>query len=154
MHTGALPDDVQREVLNEIFNVSFRHEVLLLDRYLYKLIPSSEEGEVEDEYSASTREQRNIIIEAALFGSGPSSIFSIHDPVVRQATLYSFFRIMRGWTAPTPMVPQTVEDGKRLAPGHTCLAEDLDDIEYYLAYFYILSFAECFHRAPLLPHYI
>lgn len=153
MHTGALPDDVQREVLNEIFNISFRQEVLLLDRYLYKLIPSFEEGEIGDEYDASTREQRNIAIEAALFSGDPSS-FSSPDLAVRQSTLYSFFRIMRGWTAPTPMVPETLKDGKRLSPGNVCSRSELDSAEYYLAYFYIFSFAECFHRAPLLPHYI
>ncbi|KAF9065616.1 hypothetical protein BDP27DRAFT_1424702 [Rhodocollybia butyracea] len=153
-YTGALPDNVQREVLNEIFNISFRYEVLLLDRYLYKLLPSSEEGEILDEYDTCTREQCNVVIEAALFSNGPSSTFSSRDPAVRQAALYSFFRIMRGWTAPTPMVQETVEDGQGLAPGHACSAGDLDSIKYYLAYFYIFSFAECFHRAPLLPHYI
>jgi hypothetical protein len=139
--------------LNEIFDISFRQEFLLLDRYLYVLVPTFAGDATGDEFGASTREQHNINIEAALFSNGPPPL-STTDLTVRQATLYTMFQIMRGWTAPTPMVSETGEDGKRLAPCSACSKEELDATEYYLAYFYIFSFAECFRRAPLLPHYI
>lgn len=57
IYTGRLPDDVQTEVLQEIFEISFKQEFLLLDRFLYRLVPCSqgrEDGEFENEYDGST----------------------------------------------------------------------------------------------------
>ncbi|KAF9062005.1 hypothetical protein BDP27DRAFT_1428353 [Rhodocollybia butyracea] len=49
-----LPDSIQMQVLQEIFKISFKQEFLLLDRYLYKLVPRREEGEIKDEFEACT----------------------------------------------------------------------------------------------------
>ncbi|KAF9033686.1 hypothetical protein BDP27DRAFT_1435884 [Rhodocollybia butyracea] len=154
MYGIAIPDDVQREILTEILNISFRHELLLLNRYLYKLVPAGDkDGELLDEFEASTRDQRSMAIEAALFANGPPRFYSTMLAEC-QAMLYAFFRIMRGWTASKPMVQETIEDGNRLAPGYSCSSRELDSTEYYLAYFYIYSFADFFRRAPVLPHHM
>ncbi|KAF9038395.1 hypothetical protein BDP27DRAFT_1435480 [Rhodocollybia butyracea] len=74
IYTGRLPDDMQTEVLQEIFEISFKQEFMLLDRFLYRLVLRSqgrEDGEFENEYDASTQEDQNLVIEDAFFSNGP-----------------------------------------------------------------------------------
>ncbi|KAF9063747.1 hypothetical protein BDP27DRAFT_1426562 [Rhodocollybia butyracea] len=107
-----LPDSIQTQVLQEIFEISFKQEFLLLDRYLYKLVPRREEGEIEDEFEACTREDRNLIIKEALFANGPPA-FGHSDLHLRQDALNMFFRIMRGWSrSSSPMHSDTVRQGR------------------------------------------
>ncbi|KAF9059370.1 hypothetical protein BDP27DRAFT_1431469 [Rhodocollybia butyracea] len=90
VYTGHLPDDVQRAILQEIFDISFKQEFLLLDRFLYILMPQQEDGELENKYDASTHEDRNLIIKDALFSNGPPA-FGHSDSCLRQAALHLFF---------------------------------------------------------------
>ncbi|KAF9059643.1 hypothetical protein BDP27DRAFT_1371270 [Rhodocollybia butyracea] len=142
-HTyNYVPDDVQRE-----------QEFLLLDRFLYRLVPRHEDHG-EHKYDASTREDRNLIIEDVLFSDGPPP-FNHPDPRVRQDTLHAFFQIMKGWTrSVSPMHPKTVDAGERLGSEHLRGTGELKDTEYVLAYFYIYTFAHFFRQAPIMPHFI
>ncbi|KAF9062882.1 hypothetical protein BDP27DRAFT_1427476 [Rhodocollybia butyracea] len=154
VYTGHLPDDVQRAILQEIFDISFKQEFLLLDRFLYILMPQQEDGELENEYDASTREDWNLIIEDALFSNGPPA-FGHSDSHLRQATLHSFFQVMRGWSRlESPMSTQTIQDGQRLGSSHVRAKKELKDTEFYLASYYIYAFAGFFRRAPTMPHFV
>jgi hypothetical protein len=148
---------VQTEVLQEIFEISFKQEFLLLDRYLYRLVPRregySEDGELENEYDASTREDRNMIIEGELFSNGPPP-FGHPDARLRQTCLHAFFQIMRGWTRSEPMHSKTIRDGERLGSTHVRATGELKDAEFYLAAHYIYTFANFFRRAPTMPHFL
>ncbi|KAF9023048.1 hypothetical protein BDP27DRAFT_1438654 [Rhodocollybia butyracea] len=129
MYSGPLPDNIQREILQEIFEISFKQEFLLLDRYLYRLVPQGEDGELEDEYDASTREDRNLIIQDSLFGHGPPA-FNHSNPRLHQDMLYALFRIMMGWTrSGRPMHIKTISDGERLGSTHVCGTGELKDTE-------------------------
>lgn len=70
-----IPDDICREILEEIFRLSFKYEFLLLDRYLYDVKPRDlipEEGEVVSDLDAATREERNIKVIGAVMLDGDS----------------------------------------------------------------------------------
>ncbi|KAF9069384.1 hypothetical protein BDP27DRAFT_1520119 [Rhodocollybia butyracea] len=142
VYTGCLPDDIQRAILQEIFDISFKQEFLLLDRFLCILMPQQEDGELENEYDASTHEDRNLIIEDALFSNGPPA-FGHSDSRLRQAALHSFFQVMRGWSrSESPMSTQTIQDGQRLGSSHVRAKKELKDTKFYLASYYIYAFAE------------
>lgn len=157
-YPGEIPNGVAREILDEIFRASFKAELLLADRFLFhiKLRRSADDeaeaGEVErDDLCANSRGERNIRVIAALFVEGDPLAFASRDPSTRQRTLHAFFRVMHGWSKMPQINPQTVADAQRLV-GDQFSKEELDKIEYHLAYHYIATFADFFKRAPILPH--
>ncbi|KAF9067760.1 hypothetical protein BDP27DRAFT_1422617 [Rhodocollybia butyracea] len=158
IYTGRLPDDVQTEVLQEIFEISFKQELMLLDQFLYRLVPRSqgrEDGEFENEYDTSTREDQNLVIEDAFFSTGPPA-FGHLDGRLRQATLHAFFQIMRGWTRSNTvrMNSTTVRAGERVGSMSVRGTGELKETDFYLAAYYIHAFADFFKRASTMPHFL
>ncbi|KAF9059920.1 hypothetical protein BDP27DRAFT_1430714 [Rhodocollybia butyracea] len=81
--------------------------------------------------------------------------FGHSDSRLRQDTLNTFFRIMRGWSrSSSPMHSDTVRQGERLCSTRLRGIGELKDAEYYLAEHYIYTFADFFRRAPILPHFL
>ncbi|KAF9063677.1 hypothetical protein BDP27DRAFT_1426689 [Rhodocollybia butyracea] len=139
IYTGHLPDDVQTEVLQEIFEISFKQEFMLLDQFLYRLVPHSqgrEDGEFEND-------------------NGPPA-FGHPDGRLRQATLHTFFQIMRGWTHSNTvrMNSTTVHAGERVGSMSVRGTGELKETEFYLAAYYIHALVDFFKRAPTMPHFL
>ncbi|KAF9064694.1 hypothetical protein BDP27DRAFT_1366986 [Rhodocollybia butyracea] len=111
IYTGHLPDDVQRAILQEIFDIYFKQEFLLLERFMYMLVPPTQRWRVGKQIRQSMHDDRNLIIEDALFSNGPPA-FGHPDSCVRQAALHAFFQVMRGWScSESPMSKRTIQDG-------------------------------------------
>ena len=72
------------------------------------------------------------------------------NPKERQEALWALYQIKEGWTQ--KMSSGSEQKGQLLAPSSLLSVQDLDDIEYHLAYHYVSSFAAIIGRAPLLPH--
>lgn len=136
----------------------------MADRYLYVLKPESdqgsmavdaEDGEVPDadELDATTREERNIKVMAALPGINDEVLgFGSFDLTLRQQTLYGFYRVMLGWTR-MPLPHSSVCDmAEKLAAKDVVAPDILDYTEYVLAHHYITTFADFFKRVPVCPH--
>ncbi|KAE9390717.1 hypothetical protein BT96DRAFT_1001993, partial [Gymnopus androsaceus JB14] len=150
-YEGLIPDDVCREVLEEIFCMSFKEELLLLDRYLYTVKSrDSEEGEVLDDLDASTREERNIkvigavILDTDVLGGASASVDT------RQNAFYGLFKVMNGWTKGPSLPDGSYRAGEKLS--EMVSEEDLKFGEYCLAYHYILTYANFFKWPPTLPY--
>lgn len=154
VYQDIIPDEICQDVLYDIFFISFVTEFLLADRYLYVLKRKpvedgdTEEGEVIDELDATTREERNIKVMNALPGLNDEVLgFGSSNLMLRQQTLYGFYRVMLGWSRmPTPHEDVCYAAEDVVAP------DILDYAEYVLAYHYIATFADFFKRAPVCPH--
>jgi hypothetical protein len=134
IYTGRLPDDVQTKVLQEIFEILFKQEFLLLDQFLYRLVPCSqgrEDGKFENKYNASTQEDQNLAIKEAFFSNGPPA-FGHPDGCLHQATLHAFFQIMHGWThsSTVQMNSQTIRAGERMESTSVCSTGELKEMEF------------------------
>lgn len=142
--------------------ISFKGELLLTDIFLYEIAPrrsaddqaeGEDNGVEEDDLCASSRQERNLKINGALFVEGDALAFASRHPATRQRTLYALYRIMRGWTKMPKMSERTEKMAQRLV-GPELDEDELDNIEYRLAYHYIITFSDFFKRAPILPHCI
>lgn len=152
-YEGSIPDDVCREILEEIFRISFKSEMLLLDRYLYTVkSKESEEGELLDELDASTREERNIKVIGAVMLEGDVLGVASASAETRRKAFYGLFKVMTGWTQ-GPLLPEGSCYAAEQLSGAVSVSEaDLYLGEYYIAHHYILCYANFFKRAPTLPY--
>lgn len=154
-YEALIPDDVCREILDEIFRVSFKHELLLLDRYLYVVKPRDsipEEGEIVTDVDASTREERNIKLIDALRLDTDVLGFAASDPDTRRHSYLGLYHVMNGWSVyrNSGMSDGTHEEAQKLFG--TLTSEELRPIAYRLAYHYIHSYAKFFKQPPTLPY--
>lgn len=150
-----IPDDIYRQILEEITRVSFKYELLMLDRYLYDVRPKDtipEEGELVGELDASTREERNIKVIGAVLLDTEVLGFISTDLNTRCSAYSGFYNVMNGWNhyRTSPMSESIHRHAERLT-GPLTLAE-FREIEYYISYYYISSFAKFFKRPPILPY--
>lgn len=152
---NSIPLNVCREILEEIFRISFNVEVLLADHFLYVVNHArgaNEPGEVIDELDASSREDRNLkVIEALMFDQGLLG-FTSTDNAVCQRTLFAFYRVMCGWTRMPRMHHSSRAKVERLGGPVLSSMEEVERLEYYIADHYIITFSDFFKRAPVLPH--
>ncbi|KAE9387636.1 hypothetical protein BT96DRAFT_1004920 [Gymnopus androsaceus JB14] len=150
-YEGSIPDDVCCEVLEEIFRMSFKEELLLLDRYLYTVKSrDSKEGEVLDDLDVSMREERNIkVIGAVILDTDVLGVASASVDT-HQNAFYGLFKVMNGWTKGPSLPDGSYRAGEKLS--ETVSEEDLKFGEYCLAYHYILTYANFFKRPPTLPY--
>lgn len=156
----AIPADICQQILQEIFDISFRMELLMLDRYLY--IPQEDLNDSNDdttltgdELDATSREDRNLKVSSKLFSD--STPFTSADFAIRRNTLYVFYKVMRSWEVggrARSMAHESIEKAETLGRSNTMTWKELEKIEYHLAYFYITTFADFFKRAPVLPHFL
>lgn len=155
IYESLLPDDICREILEEIFRLSFKYEFLLLDRYLYDVRPRDlipEEGEVVSDLDASTREERNIKVIGAMMLDTEILGFTAGDINTRREAYLGFYNVMKNWNhyRTSPMSDSIHRHAEQLTGSLTLV--ELNSIEYYLAYYYISSFAKFFKRPPILPY--
>lgn len=165
-YPGHIPDDIFRQVLDEIFKESFKQELLLADSIFYKLKPGgfddtsqerAEVGEVQEfdvDLDASTHEDRNVKVMAWIPGlmNGSEFGFDSLDLAARRRSAYALFRVMLGWTK-MPSFPRKTEAWlHNLAPG--CNISDSDVVEacFQVCFHYVASYADYFERAPMVPH--
>lgn len=154
-YAQAIPDDICREILEEICRVSFKFELLLLDRYLYDVKPRDwvpEDGEVFSELDASSREDRNIKVVGAVMLDAECLGFAAIDLDRRREAYLGLYNVMKGWNhyRTSPMSDSTHAQAEKLKGRVT--SEEFPPIEYYLAYYYISTFAKFFKRPPTLPY--
>lgn len=123
---------------------------MLTDRYLYEVRGGHDT--VDDDVESTSREERNLKVVDILFTDNDSLAFLSNDPELRQHALYGMFRIMSGWTRMPGMSWNTVREARRLAGPGILSATELQHIESLLAYYYVVTFADFFKRAPVLPH--
>lgn len=157
--TDPVPNHVCREILAEIFSLSFKAELHLADRFLYNLksgADGGEDGEVVDNDSdldASSVEDHKIKVSAALAENDIPAAFALKVESIGQCqrAWYILFRLMKGWTRMPAMTRDTMSQGEQLA-GPELSWRELQFIEYHLACHYVSTWAEFFKRPPLLPH--
>lgn len=153
-YVDFLPDDVCREILEEIFHVSFKCEFLLMDRYMYEVqsrdVPP-EDGEVLDDLDASTREERNLKVIGALMFEMEVLGLAATDVEIRRQAFHGLYRVMKSWVNTLNLSAGTKRAAEKLSSASVSL-EDLKLAEYRLAYHYIWSYATFFKRAPTLPY--
>lgn len=150
-----IPDDICREVLEEIFRVSFKYELLLLDRYLYDVRPRDlipEDGEVLTDLDASTREERSIKVIGAVMLDTDILGFAAADLDTRREAYLGLYNVMNGWNVyrTAGMSGGTHKEAQKLSG--TLTLEELKPIEYRLTYHYIHAYAKFFKRPPTLPY--
>lgn len=150
-----IPDDICREILEEISRESFKNELILLDQYLYDVRARNmtpEEGELLTELDASTREERNIKVIGALFLDTDVLRFNSTNLNTCREAYLGFYNVMNSWNhfRTSPMSDSIHKQAEKLT-GTLALA-DFWDIEYYLVYYYISTFAKFFKRPPILPY--
>lgn len=158
--SGHIPDQTCREILLEIAVTSFKHEILLADRFLYKLkavgFDEVEVGEVVDELDASSWEDRKIKILSVIpgLGLGETLGFGSADKEEKRRSLFGLYKVMNGWSGILPWPNSTRQMLEKLSPSEVSppSSRDLDEAEYYLAHHYVMNFAEYFKRAPTLPY--
>ncbi|KAJ3729556.1 hypothetical protein C8R42DRAFT_715841 [Lentinula raphanica] len=167
--TGPIPNNIAREILDEILAFSFKYELLLIDQFLYDYPPSPlpsdpaevsmdsspdlEPGEVVDDLSAPTRARRFQKLISSVPGLQEGRMgFGSPDNSLRQEAVFSLYRIMTGWgfSYSFPLAARPVLDA--LAPGYRPSATELDQAEDAIAHHYIGSFTDFFKRAPIIPH--
>ncbi|KAJ3833209.1 hypothetical protein F5878DRAFT_665846 [Lentinula raphanica] len=153
-----LPPQACTEILDEIIHLSFKSELLLADRFLYKLDPipfneeSVEEGQIQDDLAASNMMDRSIKV-AAIPGIITGHMgFGSPSLAARQEGIYNLYRIMRGWGFSYEIPASTRMFLERLAPGQVSVPNELDRAEYLIALHYISTYADYFKRAPVIPH--
>lgn len=150
-YEGSIPDNVCCQVLEEIFCISFKSEVLLLDQYLYTVkSKESEEGELLDELNVSTREERNIKVIGAVMLEGDVLGVASASAETRRNAFYGLFKMMTGWTQGPSLPEGSCYAAEKLSG--TVSEADLYSGEYYIAHRYILCYANFFKRAPTLPY--
>ncbi|KAF9069383.1 hypothetical protein BDP27DRAFT_1421018 [Rhodocollybia butyracea] len=104
--------------------------------------PRQKTGKLEDKYDASTREDRNLIIQDSLFSHGPPA-FNHSNPRLRQDTLYALFRIMMGWTrSGRPMHIKTISDGERLGSTHVRGTGELKDTDAHSTFLHLVAYLQ------------
>lgn len=135
--------------------MSFKYELLLLDRYLYDVKPRDwvpEDGEVFSDLDASSREDRNVKVIGAVLLDADTLGFATMDLDCRREAYRGLYSVMSGWNhyRTLPMSDSTHAQVEKLS-GPLTLAE-FDMVAYYLGYYYISSFAKFFKRPPTLPY--
>ncbi|KAJ3757395.1 hypothetical protein EV360DRAFT_71186 [Lentinula raphanica] len=152
-----LPPQICSEILDEIIHLSFKSELLLADRFLYKIDPScvdkvAEEGQVLDNLAAADIMERSMKI-ATLPGVFTGHMgFGSPNPASRQQGIYNLFCIMRGWGFSYGVPATMAVYLEQLVSGQTPGPDVLDHAEYLVAFHYISSYADYFKRAPIIPH--
>lgn len=166
------PTPTIQQILWELYEINFRHELTTIDQQYYSLKnvgfddprPDDEPGQFVDydELDASDYGQRKMKVLTAIphfngtivpqdINDG-SSGFASKSAEERQAALWGLYRIMRGWTkAAAGMSKKTHQLAAGLESG-SLSDDDLGQIEYRLAWFYIDAYVSYFKRAPLTPH--
>ncbi|KAJ3743743.1 hypothetical protein DFH05DRAFT_1526063 [Lentinula detonsa] len=148
-----IPDSICREILNDIFFVSFSSELIMADEFFYE-IKGSIDKEGEDEMEGITCEARKIKVlnKISTFVHDNELGFGSANLSLRQSTAYGLYEIMRGWTRTRSMSLQSTAIMSRLAGPETASATEVENAEFHVAYHYIISFAKFFKRAPVIPH--
>lgn len=176
-----LNPQVTQPILWELLEVSFRWELLALDRWLYDVRAAPEEpgepGELPQSGSrpwgpldASTQADREAAVLSGIphFGGGLLPDLTISQDVgfaakesrERAEALAALWDVMAGWNQTPKYLSHTswvVAEGLRgLLKVENLATEDfdrqLDNAEYHIIYWYIQCFVEVFGRPPQLPH--
>lgn len=95
-YEGTLPDNVCRDVLEELFCISFKSEILLLNRYMYTVKSrDAENGELLNDLDVSTCEERSNIkvIGAVMLDANVLGVVSASADT-RQNAFYGLFKVM------------------------------------------------------------
>lgn len=174
MPSGVVPPpEICQQILNELFEVNFRYDLLVLDRACYRLAPegfelqqsASEPGEVVfGELDASSYGDRQLRVLAAIphfesrlipaDGYNGEGGFASRDSRVRREAYMGLYRVMQSWPCVpplSPLLPLTAAAADRLlAPGST--VEDLITAEDGLSWHFVNSYYTVIGRPPLLPH--
>ncbi|KAJ3748226.1 hypothetical protein EV360DRAFT_89803 [Lentinula raphanica] len=143
--TGPIPNNIAREILDEILAFSFKYELLLIDQFLYDYPPSPLPSDPAEVLMDSSPDLEPGLQEGRMgFGSPDNSL--------RQEAVFSLYRIMTEWgfSYSFPLAARPVLDA--LAPGYRPSATELDQAEDAIAHHYIGSFTDFFKRAPIIPH--
>ncbi|KAJ3830815.1 hypothetical protein F5878DRAFT_648196, partial [Lentinula raphanica] len=150
-YTDTIPANICQEILHEISCISFSEELLMADRFFYQLTDEIEEGE--DELAATSRQDRNLKVLGSIPGliDGGEIGFGSQNPHLRCHALQGLYKIMSGWTRTSRMSSVSASVVSHLQDSVALTLTELEDIEYHLAYHYIISFADFFKRAPVLP---
>lgn len=172
--SGITPErGIAQEILNELFEVNFRYDLLMLDRACYRLAPknfeisqsSTEPGEiVYDDLDASSYGDRQLRVLAAIphFESGliPADSddgqcgFASPDARVRREAYVGLYRIMKSWNGHDipPLSPRTAAAAEQLSGPGSVSIEDLIAAEDGLSWHFVNSYYTVIGRTPLLPH--
>ncbi|KAJ3978794.1 hypothetical protein F5890DRAFT_1559647 [Lentinula detonsa] len=111
-----IPDSICREILNDIFFVSFSSELIMADEFFYE-IKGSINKEGEDEMEGTTCKARKIKVlnKISTFVHDNELGFGSANLSLRQSTAYGLYEIMRGWTRTRSMSLQSTAIMSRLA---------------------------------------
>ncbi|KAJ3780132.1 hypothetical protein GGU10DRAFT_381130 [Lentinula aff. detonsa] len=150
-------DTISHEILHETITMSFKYELLIADRYLYKLEPDVMqevigEGQIQDDLAAPTRAQhlKKILTIPGMVNGNLG--FGSSDKVFHQQGIYNLYCIMRTWTLPYGVSSDASTFLGRLTPDKSPTISDIDHAEYLVAYHYVSSFSDYFKRALTVPH--
>ncbi|KAJ3725284.1 hypothetical protein C8R42DRAFT_640173 [Lentinula raphanica] len=146
-----IPADICQQVLLEISCISFSEELLMANWFFYEVSDEIEEGE--DELAATSRQDRNMKVLSAVPGlmNAGEMGFGSQDLLLRRKSLQGLNNIMSGWSRTARMSTVSSSIVSRLQESAALTSAELEDIEFHLAYHYIISFADFFKRAPVLP---
>ncbi|KAJ3729247.1 hypothetical protein C8R42DRAFT_715547 [Lentinula raphanica] len=150
-YPNDIPAVICQQILLEISCISFSEELLMADWFFYEVTDEIEEGE--DELAATSRQDRNMKVLNAIPGlmNDGEMGFGSQDLIRRRRSLQGLHNIMSGWTRTARMSHVSTSMVSRLQDSVTLTSAELEDIEFHLAYHYIISFADFFKRAPVLP---
>ncbi|KAL0564345.1 hypothetical protein V5O48_017702, partial [Marasmius crinis-equi] len=147
------PAPIARQILCELYEINFRYELVVLDRFCYQkeLSPSEQEHEV---LGVLTHFHSQLIPDSTDLGN--TGFVSLQHNERRHA-LHGFHFIMQGRSGGLGELSEQLKD-----PGisrHLDITEtkdikttELDNVEYTLVYHYVSTFHKIFVCAPLLPH--
>ncbi|KAE9403718.1 hypothetical protein BT96DRAFT_936159 [Gymnopus androsaceus JB14] len=157
-----IPDSVCKEILQEIFTISFKLELAMADQYLYQLQPDGfdsvelEEGEqpMFDELDALTYEEWKVKVSVFLpgFTAEGNTGFSSRDQATRRAAMYKLYRVMCGWRGGMPGIHENTHRLAAKLVDKAVSCKDMDTAKYHIAFHYVATFADFFKHAPVLPH--
>lgn len=158
-----IPDNIYREVLHQLCKESFKRELLLADHVFYELKPvgfddmETEQGKLggyDMNLDASNRKDRDVKLHAWIPGllSGGETGFESVDLATRQHSAYALFRVLLGWTRIPIFGLETEMKLHRLAPGNDVSELEVREGCFRVCRHYVVSYAEYFERAPIVPH--
>lgn len=135
----------------------------MADSIFYELKPvgfddvDNEQGEVvnfDPDLDASTREDRNVKVMTWIpgFMNNGEMGFESLDLAICRRSAYALFRVMLGWTK-MPGFPRNTERWLHtLAPGYDIADADIIEGCFQVCFHYVISYADYFQRAPMVPH--
>lgn len=142
---------------------SFKWELLLANHVFYALKPvgfddmETEQGELggyDTNLDASNRKDRDVKLHVWIPGllGGSETGFESVDLATCQQSAYALFRVLLGWTRIPIFGLETETKLHRLTPGNDVSEFEVQEGCFRVCRHYVVSYAEYFERAPIVPH--